>query len=134
MAKQRKCIFCGKTYEYCPHCNDYNKYPGWMDKFDSEECRDIYNAMCGYSIRTFTSEQVKEVLDKYNIKDYSKFSEVIRKRLNEILPTNKTTVNEDVETKSVSESKPITEERYNFNKKKNTNKQFNFNKKSNIEE
>lgn len=82
MAKERNCIFCGKSYVYCPNCKEYSSNPKWMFNFDSEKCHDLYDAISGYNIGVKTKEDVKLVLDKYSITDYSEFSEKLQRKLN----------------------------------------------------
>lgn len=83
MAKERECIFCGKKYEYCPHCSDTNKYPEWMFNFCSEKCHDIYDAVAGFNMGIKTVDDIKKVLKKYSVEDYSIFSKRLQDILNE---------------------------------------------------
>ena len=129
MSKQRKCVFCGKEYSYCPHCGT-NSSPGWMMNFDSIECRDIYNVLAGYNMGLSSADDVKAELDKYHITDYSVFSKKIQDKLMEIVSKKKE--ESKVESTVEKESKPK-EEKNNFNKN-NNKKKFEFNKKQNTEE
>jgi hypothetical protein len=86
MAKQKTCIFCGKTYEYCPHCQNDQKYPNWKFNFDSEKCHDLYDVVAGYGMGIKTVEDIKKVLDKYEVTDYTIFSKKLQDKLNELIP------------------------------------------------
>lgn len=108
MAKERECIFCGKSYLYCPNCKEYNKYPTWMASFDSEKCHDLYKVIGGYNIGVKTKEDVKAVLDKHNIIDYSEFSEKLQNKLTAMFKV--TTISSPVEETSPIEDESITEE------------------------
>lgn len=89
MAKERKCIFCGSTYEYCNHCKNNDKYPAWMFNFDTEKCHDLYEVVAGYNMGIKTIEDVKSVLDKYEVSDYTIFSKKLQDKLNEVVPQKK---------------------------------------------
>lgn len=107
MAKERQCIFCGHTYQYCPTCAEDSRYPKWMFNFDTEKCHDLYEVVGGYNIGVKTKEDIKAILDKHNITDYSEFSEGLKKKLEGLFPTKKQkeiaeNVNEQSEEKYIS--------------------------------
>lgn len=81
MSKERKCLFCGKEYLYCPNCKDYSLYPTWMFNFDTEKCRDLYKTIGGYNIGVRTIEDVKATLDKHGVTDYSIFPKALQEKL-----------------------------------------------------
>lgn len=81
MSKERKCLFCGKGYLYCPNCKDYSSYPTWMFNFDTEKCRDLYKVIGGYNIGVRTIEDIKATLDKHSITDYSIFTKNLQEKL-----------------------------------------------------
>lgn len=134
MAKLRSCIFCGKTYEYCNHCKQNSNSPAWMFNFDSEKCHDLYDVIAGYNIGIKKIEDVKAVMDKYNVADYSEYSEKLQNELKS-LNTNSEKAEETSEDKTkddnVKESKP---EHYNSYKSKKMNKRYNFERRDNTEE
>lgn len=134
MAKLRSCIFCGKTYEYCNHCKQNSNSPAWMFNFDSEKCHDLYDVIAGYNIGIKKIEDVKAVMDKYNVTDYSEYSEKLQNELKS-LNTNSEKAEETSEDKTkddnVKESKP---EHYNSYKSKKMNKRYNFERRDNTEE
>ena len=84
MANDRKCICCGKTFSYCPHCKDRSN--GYSTIFDTKECAVLANAISGYGMGRVTKEQIKAVLDEYNIIDYSKYTQSVRDKLSELFP------------------------------------------------
>lgn len=89
--KTRVCYACGNKYEYCPTCPTDSIKPTWMFCFDTEECKDVFGVLSDYytdNTKT-TKDDVKKVLDNYNIKDYSKYTETIQKQLKEIVFTDK---------------------------------------------
>lgn len=124
MGKTRKCIFCGKVYEYCPHCRNNSNEPEWKFNFDSEKCHDIYDVVAGYGMGVKTIKDVKNVLDKYNVSDYSIFSKGLQLKLEELAPQKK------VETEIKSDKK---EDKNNFVSRKDK-KKYNFERRVSTEE
>ena len=124
MARQRKCIFCGKSYQYCPNCGDDKRYPEWMFNFDTEKCRDLYEVLAGYNMEIKTVSDVKTVLDKYEVTDYSGFYPKLQEELRKFrVPTkDNTTKKDDVEKKDdvIESNKTKKNNKFNFNGRANT--------------
>lgn len=82
--KIRICTTCGKEYKYCPNCKDYAHLPKWHFAWCCEECKDLFDAVVKCNVKHTPIEEVKVVLDKYNVKDFSKYkNDEIRKFLEE---------------------------------------------------
>ena len=88
MAKEKVCLFCGQSYQYCPNCREYDSYPKWMAEFDTERCHDLYTVISGYNLGLKTKDDVKMVLDKHNVTDYSIFSTKLQNKLRDMFPAN----------------------------------------------
>lgn len=131
MAKERQCIFCGKTYTYCPTCNDYSNYPKWMFNFDTEKCHDLYDAIGGYNIGVKTKDDVKAVIDKYNITNFSQFSPKIKNAFNKLFPKKKEIIEEKIE--DTSDNKTDDVEYFSY-KRGRLNKKKNYTDEANTEE
>ena len=86
MSKERKCLTCESKYSYCPNCMDYASFPKWMAEFDKESCKELFNAISAYNMGKMTKADVKEVVDKYGITDFSQYKESIKNKLNELFP------------------------------------------------
>lgn len=130
MAQEKKCLFCGNHYTYCNHCPDSNKYPDWMFNFDTEKCHDLYEAIGGYNLGVKTIDDVKTVLDKYNITDYSTFSDKVKGKLEDLIPQKK-------EEKAEPEKKienPKKDNNFKPRDTKKNNNKFNFERRANTEE
>lgn len=84
MAKERKCLTCQKVYNYCPNCGQYSSYPTWMVEFDTESCKELFNAISGYNMGIIDANGVKDVVRKYNITDFSIYKKSIADKLKEI--------------------------------------------------
>lgn len=96
MARDRICLACLKSYKYCNTCNEDATKPRWMVKFDTEACKELFNIISAYNMDLVDKDKVKEILDKYNITDFSQYKESIKNKLEELFPINKTVV--DTET------------------------------------
>lgn len=68
MATQKKCIVCGKTYEYCPHCNKGSKNDRWKSSYCSENCRDIFHTCSNFEGKLLSQEEAFNKLNGLNIK------------------------------------------------------------------
>lgn len=84
MEKTRTCIACGKEYKYCPSCNKTE--PKWKVLYDTEECKEMFDAISAYNLHTGNKEGIQRILTKYHVKDYSKYVESINKKLVELFP------------------------------------------------
>ena len=111
MAKERNCIFCGKSYQYCPNCGEYNSLPKWMFNFDTEKCHDLYEVMGAYNIGKKTKEDIRQVLIEHNITDYSQFSQKLQNKLNSLFSsTSKVEELKKVEKEITNEDVPVIDE------------------------
>lgn len=63
----RKCVLCGKEYEYCPSCPKDKSKALWHKLYDSENCRNIFTALNDYSFKLVTKEEAKELLSKCDL-------------------------------------------------------------------
>lgn len=67
MAHERKCVVCGKTYQYCPRCKQYETLPKWKLNFDTEECKEVYDAVDKFVFKHITAEGAKKILNNSNV-------------------------------------------------------------------
>lgn len=125
MAYERQCICCGKTYQYCPHCGSFSNHPKWMFNYDQESCMELFNVVSAYNMKVVGKEDVVAVVKKYNITDFSKYKDSIKKLLTELCVPEKK-LEPVVDTPS-AENKPVEEQ------KKNKKNKFYFEKNKDIE-
>lgn len=69
MAKIRKCAVCGKEYQYCPTCGADRNKPLWMDTFDTENCKGIWDTLCELGVGHLTEAETGTRLKKYDTSD-----------------------------------------------------------------
>ena len=63
----RKCVLCGKEYEYCPNCPKDSRKPLWHKLYHSENCRNIFEALNNYNFKLATKEETQEILSKCDL-------------------------------------------------------------------
>lgn len=70
----RKCIVCGNEYSYCRSCPKDAKKETWYALYDSENCKNVSQALTDYNFKRITKEETKELLSKcdlsINLKEY----------------------------------------------------------------
>ena len=75
MITKRKCLVCGKVYEYCKGCNP--ETPSWKAIFDSQNCHDIFEIMSS----SMSDGEKKEMLSGLDLSDLEKFDEGIKTQI-----------------------------------------------------
>lgn len=87
--KERKCIVCGKEYEYCNRCSSHANMPTWMALYHDDNCRSIMNIATEYMAGNLTKAEAKSQLDNCDLTNKKNFKESIVKAINEICATKK---------------------------------------------
>lgn len=72
----RKCIVCGNEYTYCRSCPKDARKETWYALYDTENCKNISQALTDYNFNKVTKEEAKELLSNcdlsINLKEYYK--------------------------------------------------------------
>lgn len=89
--KARKCIVCGKEYEYCNRCSSHTNMPTWMALYHDDNCRSIMNISTEYMAGNITKADAKSQLDNCDLTNKKNFKESVVRAVNEICATKKTT-------------------------------------------
>ena len=89
--KARKCIVCGKEYEYCNRCSSHASMPTWMALYHDENCRNIMNIATEYMAGNLERANAKLELDGCDLTNKKNFKESVLKAVNEIYATKKAT-------------------------------------------
>jgi hypothetical protein len=63
----RKCVLCGKEYEFCPTCNKDKHKPMWYKLYHDENCKNIFDALNNYHFELTTKEEAKDILSKCDL-------------------------------------------------------------------
>ena len=86
MAKDRKCLCCGKTYRYCPSCSRVDALkPAWHATFCCEECKALWETATKFNMGKLTKEEAKQIISSISLKDKSEYVECIQRDLGNIL-------------------------------------------------
>ncbi len=89
--KARKCIVCGKEYEYCNRCSSHANMPTWMALYHDDNCRSIMNIATEYMAGNTTKADAKSQLDDCDLTNKKNFKESVVKAINEICATKRST-------------------------------------------
>lgn len=85
MSVKRKCVCCGKEYDYCPSCPKKDQ-PGWMVTFCSESCKELFNIVSAYNVKRISKEAVIKYMSEHNL-EVDKYVDSVKKVLNEVSGT-----------------------------------------------
>ena len=77
MANNRVCLTCGKAYEYCGYCPTSKNLPMWMNLFDTENCKNVFE--------TVSEETAATNLSLCDLSQVSVYKENIQKLVSEII-------------------------------------------------
>lgn len=80
---KRTCYLCGKSYHYCPNCDEDRDKPQWMFTFCSNNCHDIYDTLVSQTMEYLTIDETKEALDKLNV-EKEKYDKSIQDHINRV--------------------------------------------------
>ena len=75
MANNRVCLTCGKAYEYCGYCPTSKNLPMWMNLFDTENCKNVFES----------KETAATNLSLCDLSKVSTYKENIQKIVSEII-------------------------------------------------
>ena len=82
MSEKRKCLCCGKEYDYCPNCGKAST--PWKFNYDTEACKELFNIISAYNMNLVKENRVIDILNKYSITDFSIYRDNIKDVLNKI--------------------------------------------------
>ena len=86
MAKySRKCVLCGKEYEYCNTCFTFFSKPIWMFNYCSEDCKDIVPILTDYVLNKINKEEAKEQLEGKDMSRHMFYSGSYKKAYDSIM-------------------------------------------------
>ena len=97
MANNKKCIVCGAEYSYCPSCRDDRNKPKWMNRYDKEDCKDIFKIGVAFEEGAIDAAEASKKLQGKNLSNI--ISPSLKETLAKIGLVKKET--EKVETKPI---------------------------------
>lgn len=125
------CYVCNKSYKHCYSCPSDLQHPSWMEMFDTENCKNIFNILCKHGQKMISDEETRELLNDCDLSQKDTFAENIINHLNKVLSDN-SVVNDDVVEQVVIEEIPEADHvEQNIHEKKETIVTNNSSKKHN---
>lgn len=87
--KIRRCVVCGKEYEYCPrHVMNKNK-PMFYFSFCSEDCKNIYDIASKFETGAITKYDAETELKKLDLSRLDYFGQSYKNSIKKIFETSK---------------------------------------------
>lgn len=95
MANNRVCITCGKAYEYCGYCPTSKNLPMWMNLFDTENCKNIFETASDYAQSAISKEKAISKLSLCDLKNISSYRDNIKDIVSQIIDTSSKEIAKD---------------------------------------
>lgn len=109
MAVTRRCVCCGKEYEYCPNCAKASQ-PSWMVSFCSEKCKGLFNIVSAYKAKRIGKTEVSDYVKAHAINNGNYVGE-IQKALEEVVGNN-------ANNKSMNTTNGLSDDNYDYRSKR----------------
>lgn len=84
MRGDRKCMVCGKKYNFCTICGKGNPYDTWKYIYCSEDCRKLFNIASDWTANKINATAAKIKLDEINIPPLENLHSSLRKNIDDI--------------------------------------------------
>lgn len=72
MAHERICVVCGKQYQYCKRCKQFEHLPTWMFAYCSEPCKETYMTLNKFDFGHISAKEAMDELETYKVKIVNK--------------------------------------------------------------
>lgn len=82
--RDRKCLLCGETYQYCPTCTQDRIKPAWMAEFHSENCKNIFDIATRFNMQLLTKAEAKEAMEQCDLSNKDNFKDYVQHDLENI--------------------------------------------------
>lgn len=76
--RDRHCVVCGKKYQYCSTCSQDRNKPLWMNEFDVESCKDIYQICTEFNVGIKSKEEAQAALVKCDLENKDNLADYIK--------------------------------------------------------
>ena len=102
MGKLNKtCLVCNKQYHHCYSCPTDLQHPSWMELFDKENCKNIFNILSRHGQKMIINEEAKELLNQCDLSQKDNFADNIKNHINQIFCID---VNEEINEEQIVEN------------------------------
>ena len=85
MRKARKCICCGKEYNYCGNCAQDRYKPTYFALYCSENCHDAFTAANEFNFGHISKEEAQKKLKACDLSELDAFNEIVKKDIEKII-------------------------------------------------
>lgn len=87
MIKTRKCISCGKKYDFCPDCNNADRLaPSWKAEFCCEDCKTLWQTCTKFNMNKLTKAEAKAIISALKLKPADQYAACLQRDLKNIMP------------------------------------------------
>ena len=83
-----KCAICGRTYNYCPDCNNAKTFTPWRTIVDTVEHYKIYLIIRDYTNGDINISEAKNELKRLDLSDVDNFDVDVKNAINKIINHN----------------------------------------------
>lgn len=84
--KTRKCLSCGKKYDFCPDCRGADRLaPAWKAEFCCEDCKTLWSTATKFNMGKLTKVEAKAIISKLELKPADQYAACIQRDLKNIL-------------------------------------------------
>lgn len=87
MAKNKICRVCGTAYAYCPTCPRDASKPAWMNRFDKEPCKKIWDILVANGSGDLSDADARKQLEAVNYKSVVIKNENIKSHIEKLFGT-----------------------------------------------
>lgn len=104
----RKCITCGKVYEYCGACPTDSKKPSWSSTYCSETCMKVGQTLISHSLNNIDDAEAVKRFEEIGLNNIHLAGGKAKEMFEKIMATKKV-VKKIVKPVVVAEVKPEVE-------------------------
>lgn len=84
--KSRKCLSCGKSYDFCPDCRGADRLaPAWKAEFCCSECKDLWSTATKFNMNKLTKAEAKAIISALALKPADQYVACIQRDLKNIM-------------------------------------------------
>ena len=84
--KTRKCLSCGKSYDFCPDCRGADRLaPAWKSEFCCEDCKTLWSTATKFNIGKLTKAEAKAIIASIELKPAEQYVACIQRDLKNIM-------------------------------------------------
>ena len=84
--KTRKCLSCGKSYQFCPDCRGADRLaPAWRAEFCCEDCKTLWSTATIFNMGKLTKAEAKAIILALDLKPAEQYVACIQRDLKNIM-------------------------------------------------